>query len=136
MPTTGQILYWPSYKFTDNTVHDKLLVVMNDSSSSEDLCLLLLTTSQKWHYPNFFPGCNFKQKCFHVPLEWHECFDQPTFVILPLIIEYECKLIWEKYNYGVRLLSKSLSNDCVSQIKACLSKYIDDISPRHKSMIF
>ena len=136
MPQVGQIISWPKYKFPEGNVRNKLFVVLNDSSRDNDPCLLLLTTGQIRLYGTHQPGCNYDIKVFYVPTEWGECFPQPTFVKLPLIIEKTCMELWEQYGNGVKVWKRKLTIDCMGKLKDCLKLFEKDIQPRHYSLIF
>lgn len=123
------------YEFEDGSKADKLFVVLTVADIKSP-CLVLKTTSQSKWYEGSRQGCNPQKKVFFVPTSWQRCFELDTYIQLPEIIEIPTeKLLKGIFSKNIRMID-SLSDDCFAQLKNCLKRFKEDISPHHWNLIF
>jgi hypothetical protein len=136
MPQPGEILYYQDFVFADGSRGDKLFVVLSEADI--DLpCLVLKTTSQSKRYDGVKQGCNPDKKVFFVPTDWGKCFKCDTYIKLPEIIEIPTdELLRGALSKNIRIMDSRLPNECFLQLKNCLKKFVNDISPRHWKLVF
>lgn len=135
MPAPGDILFYKDFKFEDGTTADKLFVILTATTSTTPY-LALKTTSQSRRYEGVNQGCNSKKKVFFSPVSWQPCFDVDTYIQLPQIFEFSVADIIKAGIDKQIDIKRSLSQDCLAQLKNCLKPFKNDISPRHWKMIF
>lgn len=135
MPQAGEILYYSDYVFEDGSKADKLFVVLN--AADIDLpSLVFRTTSQSRRYEGVVQGCNPQKRVFFVPADWGRCFELDTYIQLPQILEISTEeLLKGALSKKIRIVG-SLPADCFVQLKNCLKRFKEDISPEHWKLIF
>ncbi len=135
MPSQGEIYCHETFKFTDNTIGKKLIVVLNNPGN-RDPCIFAKTTSQERRYNNVAPGCSRDKQVFYIPVSKKERFDRDTFIQLYELFEISVEemvastLKKEFYPIG------KLTDLTFRQLRNCVQKCKDDISERHYKMIF
>jgi len=135
MPQPGDILCDKEFQFEDGSKKEKLFVVLNAADGGTP-SLVLKTTSQEKRYHGSRQGCNPDKKVFHAPAKWQTCFSKDIYIQLPQIIEFSAaELIRGGLSHRI-YANKSISPDCLAQLKNCLKKFKDDVSERHWNMIF
>ncbi len=140
MPQPGEILYYQDYEFEDGFKTDKRFVVLNVTENIDLPCLVLKTTSQSKRYEGVRQGCNPHsyppKRVFFIPLHWQECFSVTTYIQLAEIFEIPTEaLLQGALSKRIRMMG-SLSADCFTQLKNCLKRFKEDISPHHWNLIF
>ena len=136
MPQPGEILQYRDYEFEDGSKADKLFVVLNVAENINLPCLVLKTTSQPKRYEGVKQGCNPQKRVFFVPAGWQSCFELDTYIQLPQILEISTEeLLRGVFSKNIRI-ANSLSADCFAQLKNCLKRFKEDISPYHWNLIF
>ena len=132
MPIKGQILRHKKFIYSDGTIGEKLVIVLNTCNNNET-CLVLKTTSQSKRYPNAIPGCN-SSKCIYCIYE--ECcqgFAKETYVqmdnIYPINIE-------QLLNDKLVTFIDHLSEVCYTNLKKCLRNFREDIPQQYWNTIY
>lgn len=135
MPQAGEILYYSDYVFDDGSKGDKLFVVLN-AADIDSPSLVLKTTSQSRRYEGITRGCNPQKRVFFVPADWRRCFELNTYIQLPQVLEISTEeLLKGALSKKIRIIG-SLPTDCFVQLKNCLKRFKEDISPQHWKLIF
>jgi len=135
MPQTGAILLYSNYAFEDGSRGDKLFVVLNVADINLP-SLVLKTTSHSRRYEGVVQGCNPRKRVFFVPTDWGRCFKFDTYIQLPEIIEISTEeLLKGALSKKIRIIS-SLPSGCFVQLRDCLKRFKEDISPQHWKLIF
>lgn len=135
MPQPGDILCYKDFQFDDGTKKEKLFLVLNAADGGNP-CLVLKTTSQEKRYYGSHQGCNPDKKVFYIPTAWQSCFSKDTYVQLPQIFEFSAAELIRGGLSRQIYVNKTISSDCLAQLKNCLKKFKDDISERHWKLIF
>lgn len=135
MPQPGDILCHKEFEFEDGTKKLKLFVVLN-AADDKAPCLALKTTSQPKRYKGSHQGCNPDKKAFFTPTIWQKCFDVDTYIQLPQIFEFSTLELLQGGLSKSIYIQKSLTSECLAQLKNCLKKFKEDIAERHWNIIF
>jgi hypothetical protein len=136
MAKAGDVLSHKQWVFDDGSEAPKLLVVLNTQTDIDMPCLVLKTTSNPKWYAGVKVGCNQNKKVFFVLKANEPCLDLDTYIQLPSIWELTTKELLDGWaSKAIRPIG-SVSGNCLAQLKNCLKNYKDDISTKHRRLIF
>jgi len=136
MAKAGDVLSHKEWVFDDGSQAPKRLVVLNTPDDIDTPCLVLKTTSNDKWYAGVKAGCNPNKKVFFVPKPSEPCFSLDTYIQLPSIWELTTKELLDGWASKVITPAGSISGLCLAQLKNCLKNYKDDISLKHRKLIF
>ena len=129
----GCILFDTKFKFKDNEIGEKLIVLLNNPLKNEPFLFCRTTSIEKPPYKIKTPsGCQKNSQYFFI----NACnfFPKDTWLLLHDIYEYNKAHILKKaFDKEIRII-KSINDDTLRQIKNCV-KYSIDISEKHLKMI-
>lgn len=130
---SGCILFDTEFKFKDNEIGEKLIVLLNNPQGDEPFLFCRTTSIEKPPYKIKTPfGCQKNSQYFFI--NKCEFFPKDTWLLLYDIYEYSkahiLKKAWDK---KIKII-KSINDNILGQIKNCV-KYSIDISEKHLKMI-
>lgn len=132
MHRQGQILRCKDFKFKDDTIADKLFVVL-DTAATDCSCLVIITTSNPSHYAYATPGDNSTKSAFYIPVDCNQDFSEDTYIQLPRIFDLDIDALLSKKQIS---FIGHISDMCFAQLKKCLRKFKYDISSQYWAKIY
>ena len=125
---TGTVVFDANFEFSDKTIGQKILVVLNDGT--EGIFVVLKTTSQSKHkgvnngcqttdrYPNFFVA---QGQCF---------LHKDTWIMLDQFFEFDCSDFMAKGLRTIGQLPVTIIKDLLDCAMNC-----DDITPTQENLL-
>lgn len=129
----GCILFDIKFKFKDNEIGEKLIVLLNNPRENEPYLFCRTTSREKPPYKIKTPkGCQKNSQYFFI----NECsfFPEDTWLLLHDIFEYDYTCMLNKYFKGEMKIKNCINDTTLRQIKNCI-KNSRDISVKHLEMI-
>ena len=79
------------------------------------------------------PGCNSLKKCFYIPIDCDQDFDDNTYIQLPRIFELNIDALLSQKQLS---FIGHISDICFDNLKKCLRKFKYDISLQYWAKIY
>ena len=132
---SGCILFDRKFKFRDNEIGEKLIILLNKPNLRENEPYLFCRTTSRERPPYLIKtpkGCQRDSNYFFI----NECsfFPKDTWLLLNDIREYDCTRILKKHFDKEIKIIDCINEITLRQIKNCI-KYSEDISEKHLKMI-
>ena len=127
----GEVISRKDFKFSNGSITEKLLIVLNEAGPNRPH-LLLFTTSKKWRRKDI-PGCHSKDNYYVIPKDT-DWFNSMTWVLFDLIIEYDFSKELQEHFQGKLITETILRENTIRSIINCL-KLSEDVSPYQLSLL-
>lgn len=136
----GTILFHNRFQFSDGTIGEKLLVVLNSPKPGEPY-LLIKTTSQVEKLSSYYKtqiqrGCNFRLLLFYLTPEDQTLFEKPTLLQFDEIFPFTSTQLLNDRFKGVLEEKGQLPQNKFNEIMKCVRNMKEDIEERYFEMLF
>ena len=129
----GCILFDTQFKFQDNEIGEKLIVLLNSPKKKEPYLFCRTTSQEKPPFRKKMPlGCQRQSEYFFI--KSNQLFPKDTWLQLHTIFEYSQQQLLQKHFNRIVELKNNLDEIFLRQIKNCIKKS-EDISAKHMKMI-
>lgn len=130
--TPGTFLFDPEFKFSDDEIGQKILVVLNDGSVGH---YIVVKTTSNNKFKNSNSGCQLRDRYpnFFLPKEVC-CLKEHTWIQLQEFFEFQCsELIDKHFNRGMKTIG-NLSQELIQELLRCAVR-CDDITQNQEKIL-